>query len=196
MRHIGLLAAAGLALAATGVMAQPGPDTQGGPAYPTTLPAPALPGPAGAAQPPLLQSNAPREDIIRWLGVNAPSSKGRTVYVSGGEAFWIEHVDRDAKNAMRVSATLHTEYFADLANDIRSVYQLTEFDCEKQTQYNIYVRSYLGAGLTGEARKDTPMVKMNNFISPISADFPHIRAVCLPVYDTLHKRTYALTVPQ
>ena len=196
MRHIGLLAAAGIALAASCASAQPGPDTQGGPAYPTSLPAPALPGPSGAAQPPLLQPNAPREDIIRWLGVNAPSSKGRTVYVSGGEAFWIEHIDRDAKSAMKVVATLHTEYFADLANDIRSVYQVTQFDCEKQTQYTIYVRSYLGTGLTGEARKDTPMLKMTNFISPISADFPHIRAVCLPVYDTLHKRTYALTVPE
>jgi len=196
MRHIGLLAAAGLALAASGALAQPSPETQGGPAYPTTLPNAALPGPANAAQPPLLQSNAPREDIIRWLSVNAPSSKGRTVYVSGGEAFWIEHVDRDPKNAMRVAATLHTEYFADLANDIRSVYQVTEFDCEKQTQYTIYVRSYLGNGLTGEARKDTPMLRMTSFISPISADFPHIRAVCLPVYDTLHKRTYALTVPE
>ena len=196
MRHIGLLAAAGLALAAGGVSAQPGPAAQGGPAYPTSLPGPSLPGPANAAEPPLLQSSAPREDIIRWLSVNVPSSKGRTVYVSGGEAFWIEHIDRDPKSAMKLVATLHTEYFADLANDIRSVYQVTQFDCEKQTQYTIYVRSYLGAGLTGEARKDTPMLKLTSFISPISPDFAHIRAVCLPVYDTLHKRTYALTVPE
>jgi hypothetical protein len=195
MRHIGLLAAAGLVLAANSVLAQPGSEAQGGPAYPTSLPATALPGPVNAAQPPLLDVNAPREDIIRWLGVNAPSSKGRTVYVSGGEAFWIEHIDRDPKSAMKLVATVHTEYFGDLANDIRSVYQVTQYDCEKQTQYTIYVRSYLGAGLTGEARKDTPILRMNTFISPISADFPHIRAVCLPVYDTLHKRTYALTVP-
>ena len=78
----------------------------------------------------------------------------------------------------------------------KAAYQVTQFDCEKQTQYTIYVRSYLGAGLTGEARKDTPMLKLTSFISPISPDFAHIRAVCLPVYDTLHKRTYALTVPE
>ena len=49
MRNIGLLAAAGLALAASAASAAPGPDTQGGPAYPTSLPAQALPGPANAA---------------------------------------------------------------------------------------------------------------------------------------------------
>ncbi len=188
MRRMGLMAVM-IALAAGAAGAQTAPDS----AVATDRP---LPAPTNAAQPTLLGADAPREDIIRWLSVNAPSSKGRQVYVSGGEAFWIEHVDKDPKNAMRLVATIHTEYFSALSNDIRSVYQVTQFDCEKQSEYTIYVRSYLGSGLTGEARKDGPIMRFSAFISPISADFPHIRAVCLPVYDTLHKRTYALTVPE
>jgi hypothetical protein len=144
----------------------------------------------------LLAPDAPREAIAAWLSQNIPTSRGRQVYINGGEAFWIEHEDADPKNGMVVTATIESENIADQELAWRSAYQVTQFDCEKQQQYRIYLTRYLGSGLTGEVTKDAPLIKRSDFVSPTSMDFAHIRAVCLPAYDRIRKRTYTVTVPQ
>ena len=156
------------------------------------------PAPAGAAQaapPALLAPDAPREAIAAWLAQNLPASRGKQVYINGGEAFWVEHEDVDSKNSMLITATIESENIADANVTWRSAYQVTQFDCEKQQQYRIYLTRYLGNGLTGGVSKDAPLIKRSDFISPTSMDFAHIRAVCLPAYDRVRKRTYTVTVP-
>ena len=91
----------------------------------------------GPPSPDLLPPEAGHDEIARWLADHAPSSRGKEVFVSGAQAFWFEHQDRDAKSPMHVVATIHTENFADRDSEIRSSYQVTDFDCEKQTQYRI-----------------------------------------------------------
>jgi len=152
-------------------------------------------GAAQAAPPALLAPDAPREAIAAWLAQNLPASRGKQVYINGGEAFWVEHEDVDSKNGMLITATIESENIADTDLTWRSAYQVTQFDCEKQQQYRIYLTRYLGNGLTGEVTKDAPLIKRSDFIAPTSMDFAHIRAVCLPAYDRVRKRTYTVTVP-
>ena len=142
-----------------------------------------------------LTGEATHEAVARWLADNAPSSRGHEVFVSGDEAFWYEHQDRDAKAPMHVVATIHTETFGDASAPFRSSYQLVDFDCEHQTQKRIYLRRYQGADLTGEVRKETHLLNLAQFVSPIDPDYAHLRTVCLPVYDEIRRRTYAITVP-
>ena len=152
-------------------------------------------GGASVAPPALLAPDAPREAIAACLGQNLPASRGKQVYINGGEAFWIEHEDVDSKNSMLITATLESENISDADLTWRSAYQVTQFDCEKQQQYRIYLTRYLGNGLTGGVTKDSPLIKRSDFIAPTSMDFAHIRAVCLPAYDRIRKRTYTVTVP-
>jgi len=154
------------------------------------------PGAAPVAPPALLAPDAPREAIAAWLAQNLPASRGKQVYINGGEAFWIEHEDVDSKNSMLITATIESENIADADLTWRSSYQVTQFDCEKQQQYRIYLTRYLGNGLTGGVTKDSPLIKRSDFVSPVSMDFAHVRAVCLPAYDRIRKRTYTVTVPQ
>ncbi|MDR3507427.1 MAG: hypothetical protein P4L64_05970 [Caulobacteraceae bacterium] len=172
-----------------------------GPGLAQTYPrAPAPPPPiasasAAPAPPALLTAEASHEAVTRWLADNVPSSRSKTVYVSGTEAFWIEHEDHDPKKPMRVVATIHSETFAETGSEDRSVYQVTEYDCEKQTQYQIYLRRYPGSDLSGEARKDKTLLKTAQFVSPVDQDYAHLRTVCLPIYDQNRKRTYSITIP-
>ena len=106
-------------------------------------------GVAQAAPPALLAPDAPREAIAAWLAQNLPASRGKQVYINGGEAFWVEHEDVDSKNSMLITATIESENIADTDLTWRSAYQVTQFDCEKQQQYRIYLTRYLGNGLTG-----------------------------------------------
>ncbi len=153
------------------------------------------PGAAPIAPPALLAPDAPREAIGAWLAQNLPASRGRQVYINGGEAFWVEHEDVDSKNSMLVTATIESENIADSQLTWRSAYQVTQFDCEKQQQYHIYLTHYVGNGLTGEVTKDAPLIKRSEFVPPTAMDFAHVRAVCLPAYDRVRKRTYTVTVP-
>ena len=173
-----------LLLAASAAGAQPAP------------PAPVAQGGAAPVAPPaLLAPDAPREAIGAWLAQNLPGSRGKQVYINGGEAFWIEHEDVESKNAMVITATIESENIADTGLNWRSAYQVTQFDCEKQQQYHIYLTHYVGNGLTGEVTKDAPLIKRSDFVPPTAADFAHVRAVCLPAYDRIRKRTYTVTVP-
>lgn len=160
---------------------------------------PPPPAPTGAAYgtgpAPLLSPEATHEEIARWLADYAPSSRGREVFISGTEAFWFEHQDRDAKSPMHVVATIHSENFADRDTEIRSAYEVTDFDCEKQTQKHIYLRRYLGPDQTGDVRKETVILNLASFVQPTDQDYAHLRTLCLPVYDELRKRTYSITVP-
>jgi len=152
-------------------------------------------GAAPLAPPALLAPDAPREAIGAWLAQNLPASRGRQVYINGGEAFWIEHEDADSKNGMLITATIESENIADSELTWRSAYQVTQFDCEKQQQYHIYLTHYVGNGLTGDVTKDAPLIKRSEFVPPTAMDFAHVRAVCLPAYDRIRKRTYTVTVP-
>jgi len=161
---------------------------------------PAKDGPAptsadGAPVATMLPPDATHEAVARWLAINAPSSRGKEVFVSGPEAFWFEHQDRDAKNPMHVTATIHSENFANRDTEIRSAYEVTDFDCEKQTEYRIYLRRYLGPDQTGDVRKETVILKLAKFVGPMDQDYAHLRTVCLPVYDEVRRRTYSITVP-
>ena len=143
----------------------------------------------------LLTAEATHDAVARWLADNVPSSRGKTVYVSGPQAFWYEHQDRDPKRPMHVTATIHSENFADADSQARSTYEVTDFDCEKQTEYRIYLRRYMGPDLSGDVRKEGELLKLSRFVSPTDEDYAHLRTVCLPVYDELRKRTYEMVVP-
>ena len=60
------------------------------PAYNRPPPPPppmGVPATGAAANPPLLSPDAPHEAVTMWLWRNAPSSRGRSVYINGEEAF-------------------------------------------------------------------------------------------------------------
>jgi hypothetical protein len=190
MKRVGLaiLASAGIACAAAA----------------QTPPPNAAPPPAAAAapvdtsapvHPTLLAADPPREVVVGWLARFVPASRGRQVYVNGDEAFWIEHQDVDAHNDLKITATLHVENFGDTALPYRSSYQVTQFDCESQQQLHHYLTRYTGNGLTGEVKKDSPLIKHSAFVGPTTLDFAHLRAVCLTAYDHIRKRPYTTDVP-
>ena len=183
-----LVGLVGLGATASGALAQ-------APGVPPPLP-PADVRPASAAQlAPLLTPDAQRDAVIAWLSQNVPSAHGRTVYISGTEAFWIEHQDVDAKNEMKITATIHAENFAD-PNDLwRSSYQVTQFDCETQQQQHVYLTRYPGNGLSGEVKKEGELIRRYEFVGPTSLDFTHLRVVCLSVSDHLRPRPYTVQVP-
>jgi hypothetical protein len=133
--------------------------------------------------------------VTAWLARYLPASHGRQVYVSGPEAFWIEHVDVDGHDAATLTAAIHAEIYSGAPVRWRSTYELTRFDCESQQQRRYYLTRYTGTGLTGEMNRTTPMFRTSEFIAPTSADFAHIRAVCLSVYDRARPRTYVVSVP-
>jgi hypothetical protein len=145
--------------------------------------------------PPLLDRDANRAAITAWLTQNAPASRGRLVYVNGEEAFWIEHQDIDARNPMKITATIHAEVFADPGAQYRSSYEVTEFDCEFQQKQHLYLTRYPGNGLTGEAWKAGQLIPHGEFVQPTALDFAHLRAACLPAYDQIRKRTYTIQLP-
>ena len=150
---------------------------------------------AAPLTPTLLAPGATREAIVAWLSQNVPTAHGKTVYVNGTEAFWIEHADVDAKNDMKITATLHAENFADGDATWRSSYQVTQFDCETQQQMHVYLTWYPGAAMTGAVRKQTQLIKRGEFVGPTTQDFAHLRVVCLAAYDRLRPRPYAVQVP-
>ena len=154
------------------------------------------PDPAPAAtSPSYINAAATHEAVARWLAQTVTSSRGREVFVSGGEAFWFEHQDRDARHPMHVTATIHTESFADVPTEFRSSYQVTDFDCERQTQHHVYLRRYRGPDLSGEVKEEHEILNLASFVGPTDQDYAHLRTVCLPVYDEIRKRTYSITVP-
>jgi hypothetical protein len=177
-----------LALAAPVAAAQ----APGGP--PPPPPADVRPDAAPLA-PPLLTPDAGKDAVIAWLSQNAPAAHGRTVYVNGTEAFWIEHQDVDPKNDMKITATIHTENFADPGNVWRSSYEVTQFDCETQQQQHVYLTRYPGNALTGEVKKEGSIIRHYDFVGPTSLDFTHLRVVCLGVYDHLRPRPYTVQLP-
>jgi hypothetical protein len=150
---------------------------------------------AGALLPTLLGPDPQRETVMAWLTQNIPAARGRTVYVNGTEAFWIEHQDVDPRNEMKITATLHTEDIADPGAAWRSSYQVTQFDCESQQQQHVYLTLYPGNGLTGEVKKQGAILRHYEFVGPTTLDFAHIRVVCLSAYDHVRARPYALQVP-
>lgn len=164
------------------------------PGYPQPAYGP-RPTPGGPYMPSLIAPDANHDQIVGWLARNVPASRGRTVYINGDEAFWIEHQDPDPRNDMKLEATIHTESFAGQSRQWRSSYEVTEFDCEYQQQAHVYVSRYPGTGLTGEASKESPMIRHGEFVSPTSLDFGHLRAACLTIYDQIRRRLYQVQVP-
>ena len=132
---------------------------------------------SGPVRPNLLAADPPREVVVNWLSRFVPASRGREVYVNGEEAFWIEHQDVDARNNLRITATLHEENFGDATLPWRSTYQVTQFDCENQQQLHFYLTRYTGNGLTGDVNKNSPLINHNEFVGPTTLDFAHLRAV-------------------
>jgi hypothetical protein len=152
--------------------------------------------PSGAqARPAWSNGGGAHEAVASWLARNVPASRGREVFVSGDEAFWFEHQDRDARRPMHVVATIHTETFEGAESEFRSSYQVTDFDCERQTQHHVYLRRYRGLNLSGDVREEHEILNLASFVGPTNPDYAHLRTVCLPVYDEIRKRTYSVTVP-
>jgi len=150
---------------------------------------------SAALSPSLLSPDAQRDAVIAWLSRNVPAAHGRTVYVNGTEAFWIEHQDVDPRNDLKITATIHSENFADPNSPWRSTYEVTQFDCESQQQEHLYLTRYPGAALTGEVRKQAALIRHYDFVGPTTLDFAHLRVVCLAAYDRLRARPYTVQVP-
>jgi len=186
MKVVTTLAAAFALCGAAGAFAQaPG----GGPPPPADVRPDAAP-----LTPTLLAPDAPKDAVTAWLAQNAPAARGHTVYVNGTEAFWIEHQDVDARNDMKITATIHAENVADADSAWRSSYEVTQFDCETQQQQRVYLARYPGNALTGEVRKEAALIRHYDFVGPTTLDFTHLRVVCLAVYDHLRPRPYSVQV--